>query len=143
MSDLDLPVTRKDVSVSITVDGVLWRVVDMITSITEEAAYTDTEHKPLGTSKVYHDAQHEGWSGTIEFGVSRSTLDDMVDVIHQAQRNRVPTLINIKVQTKYRNGTSKTYLYPDCKLGFSRSASGDGAATVSMPWRTGNDRIAL
>ena len=143
MPDLDLPVSGKDTQILISVDGVLVNVVDKVTSFNSRAVYDEIETKGLGTTERYIDKVPTGWEGDIELAVSRRTIDEIIDTIHAAQRARVPVLINIRSTTTYRNLTSKSYTYPDCKLDFeSRERRGE-ARTVTLGWKTGLDRIAL
>ena len=66
----------------------------------------------------------------------------MIDLYNAALKTRTPYSISIVDSTHYRNGSSKTYSYPGCKLEFdSRSARGE-ATTKSLRWKSGEDRIA-
>jgi len=143
MADTDLPISGKDTKLTLVVDGTLVDVVDKITNFSSRATYDTMETKGLGTTETHIDKVLVGWSGDLEIAVARKTIDELMDVIHAAQANRVPVVINIHDTTHYRNGTSKSYVYPDCKVEFEARKRRGESQTASLSWATGKDRVAL
>src|SRR5690606_33963113 len=143
MADHNMPIEGKDTSISISVNGQMVNVIDQVTNFSAEQTHSQREHRPLVTARVYRDLEPEGWSGTIEVAIASPDVDEVIDRIDAAKRAGIPVVINIRDRTRYRNGTSKTYLYPRCELGYSRSATRGESTTVSLAWETGEARIAL
>lgn len=141
MSDIDNPVTGKDTQLRVLVDGVLAIVQDQVTKFEANAEYDEVETKFMGKFGREIDKVLLGWAGSIEFRKSRRELDDVIDIVNEARKNRIPILINVVETTRYRNGVARTYVYPDIKPEFQRSSSRGEADTVSWPWKSGRDRI--
>lgn len=143
MADADLPISGKDVKVTITVDGVLKQVHDQVTNFTRKQVHDEIETKHLGKTGAMYDQVFVRWEGTIEFAESRKVLDDIVDALSVAREARVPVVINITELVHYRNMTSKKYTYPDVSIGDVESSAARGEARkFSLPWKCGNHRIA-
>jgi len=143
VSDIDLPVEGRDVAVMVMVNGQIKRLVDQITNFTSNAVYDRMETKPLGTADVLIDDVAVGWEGTIETAVSRATVDDFMDEVHAAQRARVPMAVQIREQVRYRDGTVRTYLYPECKLQVATTNVRAEARKTTLNWKTGKNRIRV
>lgn len=141
MADQDLTITGKDVSVEMLVDAVPMKLADKVVRFTERAVYQRVESRHLGTSDVDIDTEPDGWEGEIEISRKTSALDDFVDAYNLARANRVPVLILITSTKRYRDGTSKTHTYLDCKIEFSTDAQRGQAVTSRMPWRSGKQRV--
>ena len=141
--DQTLPASGKDTQITLSIDGALVNVIDQVTSFSARAVYDDVEHKPLGTSEVYIDKEPTGWEGDLELAASRRTVDEFMDQVHAAARARVPTVVSIRETTHYRNGTSKTYVYPNVKIGIESRSRRSEARSITLSWRTGIDRYAL
>ncbi len=142
MSDIDLPISGKDTQIRVVVDGALKLVQDQVTRFTSKATYDEIVTKNLGTSGSKIDKEFVGWEGSIELSVNASTLDSLMDVINAALIARVPVLLNIVDTTYYRDGSSKTYTYPDVKLEYDRNVSRGESTKATLGWKTGRNRIA-
>ena len=79
----------------------------------------------------------------MNFGISSKALDEMTDTIQSAKALRVPVVINITDTTVFRDGTSKTYMYRNCQLGYSRDTRRGQATGISIDWISGEHRAAL
>lgn len=141
MADQDLPIEGKDVTVELTFLGAPQNVIRSITSFTETARYDTIETKHLGTTDVDIDKIPIGWQGEIVCSRETSQLDDFIDAWNLARRNRVPAIINITSTKRYRDGSSKTHTYLDCKVEFGSRASRGSASESTISWVTGRDRI--
>jgi hypothetical protein len=144
MADENLPLTGKDVFLDITLAGVPQGLGVQATSFVERARFEEIETRKLGTSEIDIDQVHVGWEGTIEFAQSGRGLEILIDAYIAARRGRLPVLLTITRTKNFRDGTSIPHTYPDVKITGFESASRRGqAGTVSMPWKSGLDRIAL
>jgi hypothetical protein len=143
MADIDLAATGKDAQIVFTVNGNPVRVQDAVVKSSAEAVLTTIEQKHLGTSDVDIDIDSEGWRGTLEISARNATVDEFLDVVDAAIRTRTAIVINVVETTKYRDGTSKTYTYPDCKFTAAAKNNSRGEVTThTISWRTGKARLA-
>jgi hypothetical protein len=143
MADIDLAATGKDAQIVFTVNGNPVRVQDAVVKSSAEAVLTTIEQKHLGTSDVDVDVEPEGWRGTLEISARDETVDETIDLIDAALRTRTATIINVVETTRYRDGGSKTYTYPDCKFTAAAKNNSRGEViTHTLSWRTGKARIA-
>lgn len=141
MADENLAITGKDVKIELLLDGIPQQIVDEVVRFSSRARYQTVEVRHLGTCDVDIDKEPDGWEGELEVSRKTSQLDDFIDAYNLARRNRVPVLINI-VETKYyRDATSSTHVYPDCKVEFSTEMSRGQATASRIPWVCGRDRI--
>lgn len=141
MSDANLAITGKDVSLELIVDAVPMKIVDKVTRFSAEAMYDTIEVKHLGSSDRDIDKEPTGWKGTLEISRKTSALDDMIDAYNLARINRVPTLLVISETVFYRDGTSSSHIYPDVKIDFATEAARGQASTVRLNWDCGTQRI--
>lgn len=141
MADQDLTITGKDVSVEMVVDGVAMQLADKVVRFTEQARYQSQEVRHLGTSDVDIDKEPDGWEGELEISRKTGALDDFIDAYNFARANRVPVLIFITSTKRYRDGSTRTHTYIDCKVEFSTDNQRGQAVTSRMPWRSGRNRI--
>lgn len=142
MADTDLSATGKDTSITVTYNGAIIGVYE-VTRERARAIIDEVETKPVGTTMTHRDEIVVGWELELEIDVSRKDLDELMDIIIAASRARVPGLLSVTLKTKYRDLTSKTYTYLDCKasayeVGGSRSEARKARLTV----KSGQDRIA-
>lgn len=143
MSDTDLAVTGKDAQIVFLQDGLPRLVHDVVVTHSAEPILSEIAQKHLGTSDVDVDIEHEGWKGELEVSVKDTTLDGIIDVTISKIRLRVAGVLNLVETTRYRDGTSRTYTYPDIKItGAPKSLKRSEASTMRMQWRTGKNRIA-
>lgn len=143
MSDTDLPVEGRDVKLLILLNGALQRVVDQVTSFSANAAYDRVETKPLGTSDRKLDDVLTGWEGSVELSVSRPAVDDLMDQIHTAQRNRTALEVQLREQVLYRDGSRRTYLYREVKLQVATTNTRAEARKTTLNWASGTNRIRV
>lgn len=143
MADQDLPVSGTDTSIKVLVDGALKKVVDQITGFTVRPVTAEIITEPLGAdgSKIDHEFRY--YEGEITFAPSTTDLDDIQDVVQAGLKSRVPVVINIVSTTRYRDGSKRTYTYPDVKLTFERRARRGQAQEFTVSWKCGNHRTQL
>jgi hypothetical protein len=143
MADTDLGVTGKDAQITLSRNGVVAAIADAVVSRSAEPVLTEITQKHLGTSDVDVDVEHEGWKGEIEVTDKTSEIDEILDAVISDSRLRIPGILNYVETTHYRDGSSKTYVYPDIKIvSASKSAKRGEATTHRLSWRTGKNRIA-
>lgn len=143
MSDIDLPVTGKDIRLQLLVGGALVLVSDEVTEFEDSDENETIVTKPLGTSRRMVDKVHEGHSGTITLANARATIELLRDSINAARRNRVPVLVNVTRRIFYRDGSTIGHTYRDIKIDFSSSDSRGDTRTVTLNWETGEARIPV
>jgi hypothetical protein len=140
MADTDLAIEGKDVQITITLDGAIKRIADMVTGFSANPVYDRKEYKLLGTTDTTIDDLLVGWDGTINLAVARKTIDEMMDLIHAAERARGASVVNIREQVNYRDGSRKTYVYRNCKLQIQRSFKRGETSSFTLNWKSGTDR---
>lgn len=141
MADQDLAITGKDVSVELLVNGLQQSIIDSVVRSTETAEYQEIETRHIGSNKVDIEREPDGWSGELEISRKSGQLDDFIDAYNLARRNRVPILIMLTVTKRYRDGTSRTHVYPDIKVNFGTDSARGSNVTTRVRWRTGEERI--
>lgn len=143
MADTDLATTGKDISITITYDGVVIRAYEHV-GWEVEPILDVTRTKPLGTSETQVDMECSGWKGTLELEVSQKDADELVDILVSASVLRVPGLLAFTEKTKYRDLSSKSYLYVDCKItGAPKTSRRAEKTKLRIQWETGKNRIAI
>ena len=143
MIDVNLPITGKDVRLSLIVDGAPIAVNDQITEFDAKPVYDEVQTKHIGVAWSSIDKIPTHWEGSFKITHNSSAMDDIVDEINAKRVARIPMLINVYVTYHYRNGTSRTYGYIDCKLEFDSSGSRGDAVSSTVSWKSGNDRITV
>ncbi len=143
MPDTDLPITGKDVSLVLLLNGVPRSVTDQVTRFEAKPVYDEIQIKNLGRSGSQIDMPFSHWEGTIELAISNSAIDDMIDLITLARRNRIPLEINATEIIRYRDLTSAGYQYRDMKLAFDRKTVRGESNTITIAWKSGVDRKKL
>ncbi len=141
MSDQDLPIEGKDVAVQQLLDGVPQKVIDKVVNFSVTAKYDTIDTKPIGTNEVLIDKQPIGWEGELEVAVSTGQLEDFITAYNVSKRNRIPVVVNIVEVLRYRDSTSRTWVYPGVQVEFSRQTRRGSAGTVRLPWVTGKERF--
>lgn len=140
--DTDLPATGKDVSVTFTFDGATVKTYEVTEHRVEEMVER-VDTKPLGTTKKLIDTVREGWRIRLTIAASRKDTDELIDIIDAAEELRVPSVMAIAITTKYRDLTSKTYVYPDVKrTSYGTGARRGEANQTTLEFETGVTRIA-
>lgn len=142
-ADTQIPVTGKDTRAELLVAGVPVAVADQIVNFSAKRRVSRIETKVIGSSDVYIDQEPEGWEGDMELAVNRPGADTFIDAVDAAQRLRVPMSIQIVVTTYYRDGSSKTHVYPDVKVDFDSTARRGSANSVRIPWVCGVARLSI
>lgn len=141
MADTDLSVTGADTSVQLSVDGALIQIQDKVTNFTEDEDVDEIVSKFLGRSGSSISQEFVGNNGTLEIEEASTAAGALQDTINAARVSRVPMVINIVRTVYFRDGTSLTYTYPDCKLKFGRKAARGEATKISITWKNGTPRI--
>lgn len=142
-ADTQLPITGKDVRAELLVAGVPILIADQCTMFTARRRVAEIETKVIGTSDVLIDQEPEGWEGDIEIAENRQGSDDFIDAVDAAQRARLPLSIQIVSTKNYRNGSSKTHIYPDIKVGYENTSRRGQAGQTRFSWKMGVARIGL
>lgn len=143
MSDQNLAVNGKDTQIVILFNGMPRRTLDTITSFSVERVSNELNQKHLGTSDVDVDIDFEGYKGELEASIKSADVDELEDLMSVSGRARIAYSVQIVDITRYRDGSSKTYTYPDVKFtSFSKSAKRGENSTARLSWRTGKNRIA-
>lgn len=140
--DSDLAATGKDVSVTFTFDGATVKTYEVVEHEVEEMIER-TETKPLGTTKRLINTEPLGWRVRLTLDESRKDTEELVDIIVAAEELRVPSVMAVAITTRYRDLTSKTYVYPDVKrTSFRRTGRRGDAMRIVLELETGITRIA-
>lgn len=142
MADTSLAATGKDVTVQVLLNGAVVRVLE-ITSWSEESQQDEVEVKPLGTNERYIDHNPIGYSGSFEVSTSRKDLDETMDLIRAASAARLPADVTLIRTIRYRDGSTKSYGYLNCKISTSTDASRGEAVSTTVTWTSGKERLAL
>lgn len=143
MSDIDNAATGKDTAIQILVDGALKAVQDKVTRFSARARYDVVRVKGIGRTGESIDRTLVGWGGELEIAAGRAEVDELMDVIHAAGLNRVPVSVQVADTTRYRDGSSKGYLYPGVTLELETRTQRGEARTHTLRWENGQDRVAL
>lgn len=141
--DTSLPIEGKDVQLTVTVDGAVAAVLD-VDSFTVKAEEDMIESKPLGTADVWVDRVPTGWSGSLTVLYNMDGVDQLFDILETAQRTRVPAVVTLQENIRFRDLTTTSYTYSDVKLsGYNRNVKRGEAIKVELNWRSGLARIAM
>lgn len=142
MADTDKPASGKDVSITVTYDGVVVKTFE-VAGFDAEPQYDVVETKPLGTTQTHIDPVLVGWSGNLEIDEARKDTDELLDLLHASSEFRIPYVLGFVVTTKYRNLETKRYVYPGVKItGASKTVRRGESNKMRLQWRTGQNRIA-
>jgi hypothetical protein len=137
-----LPITGKDVSVEVVVNGVPLKLTSKVVSYNEDEVADMVESEHLGTDNVQVKKLPKGWRGEMTVSRKDGNLDDFVDAYNLALRNNVPVVIMITRVQRYNDGTSRTHVYPEVTIaGLSTNAQRGQNVTSRLPWRCGVERI--
>lgn len=143
MADTDLAAEGKDTSIVVLYDGAQIRAYEYV-RWEVESLLDVTRTKPLGTTQTQIDSVPTGWRGTLEIETSKKDADELLDTILAASVLRVPGVLSFKETTKYRNLTSKSYLYNDCKLtGAPKTVARGEKTKLRLQWESGQNRLAV
>ncbi|MEQ1494494.1 MAG: hypothetical protein ABL912_01870 [Novosphingobium sp.] len=141
MGDANLAATGKDVTVELLLDGAPQKIIDQVVRFTSKAEYQSIETRHLGSNDVDIEREPDGWSGELEISRKSGQLDDFINFYNLQRRSRIPVLIIITELVKYRDGTSRQFVYPDVKVDFSTDHARGANTTTRIPWRCGVERI--
>lgn len=143
MADTDLTATGKNTQIQVVVNGAVTAIQDRVTNFTRDQEVDEIDSRYLGQSGRTTVQEFVGNNGTLEIEESTAAVGDLEDVITAAMVARVPVVLNIVDTTYYNDGTSKTYLYADCKLRFGRRVARGEATKTTINWKNGSPRVAL
>ena len=141
MARKDNPITGDSTRVEILFNGVPQNVTNMVQRFNAKPKFTVVETMHLGTTAVDVDRTPSGWEGDMTVSRKTGQLDDLMDAIDLALRNNVPLVIAITQTDIFRDGTSRSHVYPDCQLDFDDSRQRGQAATCVVKWSCGVARI--
>ena len=142
MADTDLSATGKDTSITISINGTPVAIQDKIKNFNADPMITEIVSKHLGRSGSSVSQEFDGWEGSFEVDSSTGALDSAFDTIVAAIVTRTPVVLLITDTTYYRDGTSKTYTYPDVKITVGKKVTRGENTTHPVKWKTGSNRIA-
>lgn len=141
MADQDLAATGKDVRCELILNGALQNLADKVVRFEARPRYAIVETKPLGSNDVDIDHEHEGWEGVLEVKMSSPQMDDLVQAYNLNRRNRIPQVLNLVETANYRDGSFRTWTYPDVQLSGGKTVSRGQANIMRFQWRTGKNRF--
>lgn len=137
-----LPITGKDVSVEVVVNGVPLKLTSSVVSFNEDEVFDMVETEHLGTDNVQVKKLPKGWRGEMTISRKSGNIDDFADAYNLALRNNVPVLIMITRVLRFSDNTSRTHVYPDVTIsGLSTNAQRGQNVNSRLPWRCGVERI--
>lgn len=142
MADTDLSATGKDTSITFSINGAPIQVQDKIKNFNADPMISETMGKYLGRSGSSIGQEFDGWEGTFEVDASTAALDEGFDLVVTAIIARTPVVLLITDTTYYRDGTSKTYTYPDVKITVGKKVTRGENTSHPVKWKTGSNRIA-
>lgn len=142
MADTDLSATGKDTSITFSINGAPIQVQDKIKNFNAKPMITETVGKYLGRSGSSIGQEFDGWEGSFEVDQSTAAMDEGFDLVVAAIIARTPVVLLITDTTYFRDGTSKTYTYPDVKITVEKKVTRGENTTHSCTWKTGSNRIA-
>ena len=142
MADTDLSATGKDTSVTFSINGAPIQVQDKIKNFNADPMISEQMGKYLGRSGSSIGQEFDGWEGSFEVDSSTAALDEGFDLVVAAIVARTPVVLLITDTTYYRDGTSKTYTYPDVKITVGKKVVRGENTTHPVKWKTGSNRIA-
>lgn len=140
---MSLPISGKDTKITLTVDGALKKVVDKITDFQCSDTLDEMVTKVIGESGSYVDHEFVGHEGSIEFAPDSKGPDEIQDEIQAARIVGAIVVVNVTETTHYRDLTTKTYVYPDVKIQWKRSARRGETQKMTYSWKSGVNRIAV
>lgn len=141
MADIDLPSSGKDTRWTITLDGVPVDAQEII-SVQVTPNYDEIMTKPLGREGSLIDQEFSHYELQVEVKVSNYAVDSFEDSLEEARAARTAKKINLTGVTTYRDGTTRTYVYADCKLTASRTSVRRGeSVTKSLTFKCGSSRV--
>jgi len=141
MSDENLGMTGKDVTVEMTIDGVPFQIAGAITNLEETPQFADVDRKHLGTPDVDVDKVPTGWEGSMTVTAKTPAVADALDAYRAARRNRIPVAVSIDVQQNFRNGEVRNYTYICVQFTADTKTARDDAVEYSISWKSGTSRI--
>jgi len=142
-ADTQLPITGKDVRMELLVAGVPVSIQDQVTTFTKRRVTTKIETKVIGSSTKYIDQEPDGWEGEIEIAENRGGAETFIDAVDAAQRVRLPNSIQITETKFYRDGSSRSFQYPDVKVDFESTSRRGQTVQTRLSWMSGVARIPL
>jgi len=141
--DTSLAASGKDTSLVILYDGLQQRAFEQV-RWEVEPIFDVMRSKGLGTTTTSVDAVPTGWRGTAELEVAGVDVDELLDTMIGAAIARIPGVLSFKESTKYRNLTTKSYLYNDCKItGAPKTVARGEKTKVRFQWESGQNRLAV
>lgn len=141
MARKDNPITGDSTRVDVLFNGIPQNIVDAVQKFAAKPVYETVETRHLGTTGVDHDRILTGWEGDIIVSRKTGQLDDLINAYNLALRSNVPFLIAIAQTDVFRDGSSRSHVYPDCQLEFDTSYQRGQAVATTINWKCGVDRI--
>lgn len=141
MADTDLPISGKDITVTLTYDGSVIAAAELV-EVEVEKMISTTKTKPLGTTSTLIDTQIEGWRLRMRLDASRPDAAELIDLVTSGEILRVPALMGLSLKESYRNLSSRTETYLDIKTtSYRKSHRRDEASREEITFETGLNRI--
>lgn len=139
----ETPISGKDVTWEMIINGVPLGINGSVTNFSEEPTFDDIETKPLGSNTVDMDRIPTGYSGTFDIAVRDGSLEKAVDAYAAAQNARLPVDVVLTSTRRYRDGSSTSHTY--IKVVWSHTTEGQRGEIVTskVTWRTGCPRVTV
>ncbi|MEL6347802.1 MAG: hypothetical protein AAFV53_32150 [Myxococcota bacterium] len=143
MADTDNAITGKDVTVTLTYNGLPVAVVEK-TEVSVRKLITEITTKPLGETVTRMNTEFEGWEIQLRLDTSRKEASEFVDLITAGELLRVPSLVGLTITKRYRNFEQKGHRYVDLVLtDYREQHRRDESSTEEMTLKTGLNRVAI
>lgn len=143
MADTDLPTSGRNTRIELHFNGAPQNIVDHVTDFSVQPTYDTIETKPIGSNRVYHDAQPTGWRGTFTTTSNTPAMADFIDAYNLNKRNGIPQEIRLSDATNYRDGTTRRHTYSSVQVtGMPRTVRRGAATTHRCEWVSGVDRTS-
>jgi len=143
MSDSELGLTGKDVTVEMMIDGLPLGLNGKVTDFSETPRFATNTRRHLGTTQVDIDKIPAGWEGTFEITSKDGSVEDALDAWRLARANRVPISTQLAVVRRYRNQTSRTHVYQCVQWEMETNVQRDESMVHRFSWESGFERITL
>lgn len=144
MADEDNALTGKDVTVTMSINGVgTFELDGAVTNFEENAQFDDVIRKHLGTNRRDIDKVPTGWDGSITVSAKSPGVEDALDAYIAAREARIPVRITIDVQRIYRSGRVRAYTYNEVQFGADVRSAREDAVEYTITWMSGVARTLL
>jgi len=143
MSDLDLAMTGKDISLELVINGIPIEISDAVVSFDETPVFDDVIRKHIGTNNRDIDKIPVGWDGNIVISAKTRAVENALDAYITSRINRIPVNASITVVKRFRNGQVKVDTYVNVQFSVDSRVAREDAVEYSLAWMSGRPRISI